>query len=928
MCVGMFADTKMDMCVDKNGNKVPMSVAEHYCLRDMRLRHLNAQEFTRAFEIRCAKDKKADAEWLKKVINENLHCSADADAPETTKNGPGRPCDRYRLLPPHPLSETHILVKKERYGMTALAGAAVPKLPVKASKKEKQAWSMWMLANFVPWHLKDEQRLGESNSAVSGVTYEDWEMYYKSLKADARVGKEVIRGSDGLEVAKDYEREPDGDKDGWDKRRIGASRLMLVENLIGAFDVKQETNDLVSANRFRSHHFWDDKTRPKDDATHGFCAQTKKVIDDMNRKKQKKADQADVPTRLNRANEVADVVEKLRHPLKMLRGSNKIIPGPELAEMWACAANPDRRTATGLDGHAGPVDVKEIGSKNATTLTAHMEQQASAKHSESAAGSSSGTSDGHLAVPAVYADLSEAAYTAEASAWMERRKNKDPSAPKHGPLNVQQRSAGRNVYGAAKLRAHGRQQNLTAGETVSMMKRQSVPLITEMVGQGGSGKSAVVHSLSAEMKKCGLGVLVVTAFTGVACAPFGGPTMCSLLEMGHRKKGAKPSKAANRANADKAADMRVRFRQQSGVDIKDVGALVVDEVSFIGDKLIGELDARLRVLLGEPDVLMGGLPVLLCGDNHQLCGPGTTPWYKSMVKEAAGEDIGSGADPKSASAKGLLALSQACVVWLTRNMRAGGDEAFGGDKGMLQAMRNTASAHPVPDALVDGMQVLSSADVKRDQTWAFSPIGVLAKIERDTLNYAQLKAFAKAFDLPMVYWRRKMCDPGDISHLTEDEQRRLFENEPNLMGWFVEGAPVVLTENISPTRKLVNGSAGVLDSLTFAGGVVPDELKAAYARRGYCKVELHAVPLSVNVRVGGTEKDPVWWHGIKLDDLSAHVSSAVPNAQVVPLFAEFQMREEKAAQIRSTFAAQHMTCSELELHYHPYMLAFAMTGAA
>ena len=57
-----------------------------------------------------------------------------------------------------------------------------------------------------------------------------------------------------------------------------------------------------------------------------------------------------------------------------------------------------------------------------------------------------------------------------------------------------------------------------------------------MTGAGGTGKSMVVHALRREFKRLGLGRLLVTAYTGVAAAPFGGPTILKLLNLSVRSK--------------------------------------------------------------------------------------------------------------------------------------------------------------------------------------------------------------------------------------------------------------------------------------------------------------------------------------------------------------------------------------------------------
>ena len=80
---------------------------------------------------------------------------------------------------------------------------------------------------------------------------------------------------------------------------------------------------------------------------------------------------------------------------------------------------------------------------------------------------------------------------------------------------------------------------------------------------------------------------------GVAAAPFNGPTLLSLLGMCFN------SKSDNRLRSlseSEIADLRKKFKSECGVGIKDVGVIMVDEVSFVNDTIIGQLDAKLRWL--------------------------------------------------------------------------------------------------------------------------------------------------------------------------------------------------------------------------------------------------------------------------------------------------------------------------------------------
>ena len=93
------------------------------------------------------------------------------------------------------------------------------------------------------------------------------------------------------------------------------------------------------------------------------------------------------------------------------------------------------------------------------------------------------------------------------------------------------------------------------------------------------------------------------------------------------------------------AAARAKFFSECGVSLDDVGGIVIDEVSFITAAVFGHVDHVLRVrrpktpmqerscppvlthvlpshpcrqaMTGNLDVPCGGVPILLCGDNHQ-----------------------------------------------------------------------------------------------------------------------------------------------------------------------------------------------------------------------------------------------------------------------------------------------------------------------
>jgi len=374
------------------------------------------------------------------------------------------------------------------------------------------------------------------------------------------------------------------------------------------------------------------------------------------------------------------------------------------------------------------------------------------------------------------------------------------------------------------------------------------------IGAGGTGKSAVVHTLRREFKRLGLGRVLVTAYTGVAAAPFGGPTLLKLLNLNLN------TKLNTRVAVNNATDREIKckkFKNECGAPIEEFGCVVIDEISFIDAVILGHVDQGFATLLNNTE-LCGGLPFLLCGDNHQKPPPGGTPWYQYMVKIAAKED----ADPmvqgiSFAKNRGLQLLSAAKRIELHRLMRAKDDPDF---ISVQLRMRQTELLHPVPDDFLKQLHTVTLDDMAKDPAWRFAPIGVLTHIERDAINLEQLKAFAKAFDLPIFRWRIFLVDGEHFEPCVRNE---IYDHEPNLWNYFVEGAPVLQLATISSVRQLVNGTPCLLDSLTITNVADREAMEIGY-QLGYSDdiVTFESTPLAVNVVVGGTKEHPVLWHEV------------------------------------------------------------------
>ena len=126
--------------------------------------------------------------------------------------------------------------------------------------------------------------------------------------------------------------------------------------------------------------------------------------------------------------------------------------------------------------------------------------------------------------------------------------------------------------------------------------------------------------------------------------------------------------------------LREKFKKESGVEIRDVAAIIIDEISFVDTKILGHVSHALSQLFNKehqdqrrPNPVCGAVPMLLCGDVHQLVGPGSKPWYKELVENHSAEPAVAGTYLDAPEILGRQLMRQARLVKLTRLMRVDKD---------------------------------------------------------------------------------------------------------------------------------------------------------------------------------------------------------------------------------------------------------------
>ena len=329
-----------------------------------------------------------------------------------------------------------------------------------------------------------------------------------------------------------------------------------------------------------------------------------------------------------------------------------------------------------------------------------------------------------------------------------------------------------------------------------------------VIGSTGTGKSALLYEIKHYLAQKNLGVIVITAYTGVAVAPFGGPTILALFSLW-------PSIAKHEhLTATELPDHKVdqvleKFLQESGVSLDEISGLVIDEITFNDAKLYGHLCKRLYQLLlrrlaerNPSDVegvgVAGGLPLMLLGDCHQKNACGGTAWYKNMVDLACGEKSSVDIGATSAAARGIKLLCSARRVILTRLMRAQGDKPF---IAFQLHMRRTDVDNPVSQALIDKLHTVRRKDLLCDEGWRYAPIGVLTHFERDFLNVFQLENFARTFDLPLFKWKLKLNDAPPLGGTRLDDLSNEIHRIRELQDHQCGRVPSVVCESQLVTQR-------------------------------------------------------------------------------------------------------------------------------
>ena len=216
--------------------------------------------------------------------------------------------------------------------------------------------------------------------------------------------------------------------------------------------------------------------------------------------------------------------------------------------------------------------------------------------------------------------------------------------------------------------------------------------------------------------------------------------------------------------------------------------------------MLYHINFRLRQIRGS-NTDFGGLPVLLFGDFFQLPPVLATAFYNadSSTKQTIATPFDFG----------CALIAKFKMLTLKQQMRSK-DPAH---TARINRMRQTDTDDPVNADLISTFQVLSEDDKVTDPSWKTARVVVSSNDERYSLNTLIVKNYAIEKGVPVLTWIK---DISNKHKFDPDVCTILYESNPQLHGFFVQGAPGILLENLNATSGLANGTPAILDSLLFS----------------------------------------------------------------------------------------------------------------
>ena len=257
---------------------------------------------------------------------------------------------------------------------------------------------------------------------------------------------------------------------------------------------------------------------------------------------------------------------------------------------------------------------------------------------------------------------------------------------------------------------------------------------------------------------------------------------------------------------------------------KDTFLYVVDEISLVSPKFLCDFEERCKFMKspesGGRDVdnqPFGGCHILLIGDFGQLPPVQAESLFGASMDFALNKtDMTSIGAQKSLAGCKLFNGFQ-FIQFDKEDQRRSVDKVH---TDILTKLHDFNNTYPVDDGVIKYLlnfhwsdRVISnkSNEVLRD--WLLNGrIAVTTKIEKAKLLVDHVSRLGLALNRPIFRWRHTL---KHVSSWSNEVMDKVYENNPEFYGYFIEGANAVVLSNIIALRGINNGTRVIYRSFVF-----------------------------------------------------------------------------------------------------------------
>ncbi|KAL7297052.1 hypothetical protein TKK_0009478 [Trichogramma kaykai] len=301
-------------------------------------------------------------------------------------------------------------------------------------------------------------------------------------------------------------------------------------------------------------------------------------------------------------------------------------------------------------------------------------------------------------------------------------------------------------------------------------------------GKAGSGKSTLINAIVQEVTDAlGCDAIAIIAPTGAAALNVNGSTIHSFFKIPIFHNKFEPLNSHSQRNFQ--------------LEHKALKFLIIDEMSMIGAKTLGEIESRCHELFPSRDDSFAGLYVFMFGDYKQLSPVKDVALYNNSVSDAM-------------ATKGAIVFqSFQLFIELSISHRQGNDRVFS------KLLDNLANR----DISVDEYNMLLQRKMSLlDETEKRRFDGAIHLIPTNDLVRQKNECCLRELGTPVLCINAQIN--GDV-HKVNDDYCGLA---PSL--YLAIGCRVMLTQNMWVNGGLVNGSMGTVRAILYEENVSPPNL--------------------------------------------------------------------------------------------------------